>query len=131
MTDGREKIIKIIDFWQKSVKNDELYSREVINAIDLKNKEIVDIVGPRRSGKSSILKLIIKRLNLKGDYLLINFEDPYFIENNGPDIIEEIIEVYLEYFSKDLKYLFFDEIQAINSWEKSIRKGYCIKAKFN
>ena len=122
MTDGREKIIKIIDFWQKSVKNDELYSREVINAIDLKNKEIVDIVGPRRSGKSSILKLIIKRLNLKGDHLFINFEDPYFIENNGPEIIEEIIEVYLEYFSKNLKYLFFDEIQAINGWEKTIRK---------
>lgn len=122
MTNNREKLIKIIDFWQKSVENDVLYSREVINTIDLKNKEIVDIIGPRRSGKSSILKLIIKRLNLKGDYLFINFEDPYFVENNGPEIIEKIIEVYLEYFSKDLKYLFFDEVQAINGWEKAIRK---------
>ena len=122
MNNNREKIIKIIDFWQKSVANDELFSREIINTININNKEIVDIIGPRRSGKSSILKLIIKRLNLEGNYLFINFEDPYFVEHNSSNIIEEIIEVYKEYYSKNLKYLFFDEIQSVNNWEKAVRK---------
>lgn len=119
---NKEKLVKIIDFWQKSVENDDLFRREIIGTINLTGKEIVDIIGPRRGGKSSILKLVIKRLNLAGDYLFVNFEDPYFVENNGPEIIEELLEVYQEYFGKDLKYLFFDEIQSIDDWEKAVRK---------
>jgi len=119
---NKEKLVKIIDFWQKSVENDDLFSRKIIDTINLTGKEIVDIIGPRRGGKSSILKLVIKRLDLAGDYLFVNFEDPYFVENNGPEIIEELLGVYREYFGKDLKYLFFDEIQSIDGWEKAVRK---------
>lgn len=117
-----QEIIKIIDFWQKAAQKKELRPREIIKTIDYRSKEIVDLVGVRRSGKSSILNLIIKKLNLNGDFLFLNFEDPFFINNNNPEVIEEAIEIFKEYFSPKLKYLFFDEIQEIDRWEKAVRK---------
>ncbi len=122
MKNNNEQLIKIIDFWQKSAEKNELQSRPIVEKIDLAGKEIIDLVGPRRSGKSSILKLIIRNLKSKNEFLYINFEDPFFIERNNPQIIEEIIAVYREYFNSELRYLFFDEIQEIKHWEKAIRK---------
>ena len=117
-----QQLVKIIDFWNKSVERDKLHSRLVLEKINYKSKEIVDLVGPRRSGKSSILKLVIKRLKLSGNFLYINFEDPFFVTNNNPQIIEELVAVFKEYFNPKLEYLFFDEIQEINQWEKAVRK---------
>lgn len=119
----REQLVKVIDFWQKSLKKDALWQREVMKSISYVGKEIIDIVGPRRSGKSSIMKLITEHLNLKEtDFLYINFEDPFFIENNDPTVIEEIVSVFREYYNPKLKYLFLDEIQEIKGWEKVVRK---------
>ncbi|MEW6006892.1 MAG: ATP-binding protein [bacterium] len=115
-------LVKVIEFWQKVSKEDKLNNRSIIKAIDLKSREIVNIIGPRRSGKSSVLKLLIRHLNLKDDFLYINFEDPFFIEHDYPSIIEEIISVYKEYFNPNLYYLFFDEIQVISQWERTVRK---------
>jgi len=119
---NKEKLIKIIDFWHKSLEKGDLFSRDNIEYINYDDKEIVDIIGPRRSGKSSLLKLIISRLGMNNNFLYINFEDPFFIENNDAQIIEMLIDVYNEYFDGNLKYLFFDEIQSINNWEKVVRK---------
>lgn len=118
-----EKLVQTIDFWRKSIKKSDLLSRQAIETIDYSGKEIVDIIGPRRSGKSSLLKLIISRLNLSSGFLYVNFEDPFFIENNEASVIEDLIDAYKEYFNeRELKYLFFDEIQEIRNWEKAVRK---------
>ncbi|MDX9856146.1 MAG: ATP-binding protein [Candidatus Moranbacteria bacterium] len=119
---NRDKLIKIIDFWHRSIEEPELFSREAIENIDYSSKEIVDIIGPRRCGKSSLLKLIISRFGMSDNFLYVNFEDPFFIENNEANIIEELISVYKEHFNGSLKYLFFDEIQEIENWEKAVRK---------
>jgi len=117
-----QQLVKVIDFWNKSVERDKLHDRLALEKINYESKEIVDLVGPRRSGKSSILKLIIKRLKLSGNFLYINFEDPFFVANNDPQIIEELTAVFKEYFNPRLEYLFFDEIQEIKQWEKAVRK---------
>lgn len=122
MTVGYQQLIKVIEFWRESIHPDELQDRDVVGAVDLKSREIIDLIGPRRSGKSSILKLIVKRLGLKDNYLFINFADPIFISNNDPSIIEDLIQVFREYFNPKLEYLFFDEIQDIPHWERAIRK---------
>lgn len=119
----REQLIKVIDFWQGSLNLNVLCQRDIIESISYTGKEIVDLVGPRRAGKSSIMKLIVERLKLKeADFLYINFEDPFFIENNNPIVIEEIVSVFREYYNPKIKYLFLDEIQEIQGWEKAIRK---------
>jgi predicted AAA+ superfamily ATPase len=118
----REQLVKVIDFWQKSAEKNDLFARTVLDVVDFKSKEIIDLVGPRRSGKSSVLKLIIKKLKLKDNFLYLNFEDPFFVENNNPQVIEEAVEIYREYFNSDVKYLFLDKIQEIKNWEKAVRK---------
>jgi predicted AAA+ superfamily ATPase len=115
-------LVPVIDFWHKSLTKKDLFSREALDEINFSNKEIIDIMGPRRSGKSSLFKLIKDRLGLNDDFLYVNFEDPFFIENNGVEILEKLIETYKAYFNPELKYLFFDEIQEIKNWEKGIRK---------
>ena len=60
-----EKIIRLIDFWNNTVTAENLKDRLILDTIDLKANEIIDITGPRRSGKSSVLKMIIKKLKLK------------------------------------------------------------------
>ena len=122
MTIGDQQLIKVIEFWRESIHLDGLQDRDIVGAVDLKSREIIDLIGPRRSGKSSILKLIVKRLGLKDNYLFINFADPIFITNNEPAVIEELIQVFREYFNPKLEYLFFDEIQDITHWERAIRK---------
>lgn len=117
----KEQLIKVIDFWQKAALENKLFSRDILDAIDLKGGEIVDIIGPRRSGKSSVLRLLISRLKTD-NWLHINFEDPFFIENNNAQTIEDLLDIYKEYYNHNLKYLFFDEIQNIENWEKAVRK---------
>ena len=121
-TKDTEKIRDIIIFWKNEVLNSKLFPRDLSSSLDIKNPEVVDITGVRRSGKSSVLKLIAKGLEDPDSWLYINFEDPYFSVNNSATVVEDIIEVYVRYFSDKLEYLFFDEIQNIDSWERAVRK---------
>lgn len=118
----KDQLVKVIDFWHSSALENNLFDRDVLSGIDFKSKEIIDLTGPRRSGKSSVLKLAIKKMRLGDNFLYLNFEDPFFVENNNPRIIEEFLDVYREYFNAKLKYIFLDEIQEMKNWEKAVRK---------
>jgi hypothetical protein len=118
----KKNFLQLIDFWQKSVDAENLLPRLLVDSVDMKSKEVVDITGPRRSGKSSVLKLLIKKLKSREEIMYINFEDPLFIAFNTHDVIDDLIDIYKEYYSDKLQYLFFDEIHSIHNWEKAIRK---------
>lgn len=119
---SQDRLVKVIEFWLDIVKKSTLFPREIVPSIDMKGKEVIDIVGPRRSGKSSVLKLLIGRLPKNAHWMYINFEDPFFVENHSPYVIEELIETYEAYFGSPLRYLFLDEIQNIDRWETVVRK---------
>lgn len=106
------------------VKRD-LYMNKIKSFID---KDTIKVItGIRRSGKSFFLKLIIDELLNNGvkeeNILLIDLEIPPFnyIENR-----KELDDIVLNFLDKktDKVYLFFDEIQNINEWEKSINGYY-------
>ncbi len=119
-----QQILEVIENWRKKVKQ-ELKPREISKQI-IKNisKEIIDLVGVRRSGKSSLLFLIIRELGLEDDgYIYINFEDPAFIGNYNVELLELIWKTYQLHFNPKKKpYLFLDEIQNIPQWEQWVRK---------
>lgn len=119
---NQEQLVKVIDFWQKVASEDHLFPRKLAEDMDVTSEEVIDIVGPRRSGKSSVLQLLIQKLPKNKAWLYINFEDPFFTEHNTPQIIEEIVEVYETYFHAPARHLFFDEIQTISRWETAVRK---------
>lgn len=80
------------------------------------------ITGIRRCGKSIILLQIIDELKNKGVdeeqiiYINFEFEDYYFIKNDL-----DLHNYIKEKIVNDKKYyLFFDEIQNIDNWEKAV-----------
>lgn len=80
------------------------------------------IVGVRRSGKSVLLNQIINELKEKGiqdsHIIYINFEDYDYIDYTEPKKFHS----YIKSLIKDEKkyYLFFDEIQNVNEFEKVV-----------
>jgi len=91
-------------------------------------KEIQIITGLRRSGKSSLLKLYINEL-IKSEnpksILFINFDDPNFSEiYQNPEKIYTVVEIAEKLTQTKIKYLFLDEIQSVNGWEKYIKSVY-------
>lgn len=87
--------------------------------------QVVTVMGPRRAGKSYIMRQAAEDLIKKGappsNILFVNFEDPRFTEASVK-FLNTIWETYLEFLSpKGTPYLFLDEVQEIPEWEKWVR----------
>ncbi len=87
---------------------------------------IKDIIGIRRSGKTTILYQIIKQFSGEKtdpkDIVFINFDD-FQIDAAS---FEEITDT-VEKINPDIKYLFLDEIQQKKGWEQWLRTIYDTK----
>lgn len=100
----------------KQIKR-ELYLSQIRKYYELDLIKV--LTGVRRSGKSIILKQIIKELKHKTDdkhIIYVNFEDFEFEEIDTAKKLHEFIKSKI----KDSKkyYIFFDEIQHVNEFEK-------------
>lgn len=85
------------------------------------NKDLIKVItGFRRSGKSVLLQQIKEELAEEGSHvLMINFESHLHAALLDHTQLDE----YVSQFSKNKKgklYFFFDEIQSVDQWEKSI-----------
>ncbi|MCX8178165.1 MAG: ATP-binding protein [Candidatus Bathyarchaeota archaeon] len=81
---------------------------------------ITAVVGPRRAGKTYFLYNFIKRRSLRDeDYIFVNFEENVAIE----DPVELPI-IHHEIYGQLPEYIFFDEIQALNNWQKALYTLY-------
>ncbi len=108
----------------------DLYERDVFsNLIDRLNiKHIQVIQGIRRSGKSTLFKLLINHLSLEIDpheILYINLDDPFFIPySNDAAKLHDVIQTAQKLTQKKITYLFLDEVQSINGWERYVKSVY-------
>ena len=96
--------------------------------IDLAIDKVIVLAGIRRSGKTYELYNIIKKLlssNIPRNRILyINFEDERFISSTHEDL-DKIIEIYMEISGVGVGtnvYLFLDEVQNIEGWDKWVRR---------
>jgi len=114
--------------WEKPYEN--LYDRLVLKKLikNLQTKHIQVLLGVRRSGKSTLFKLLINFLSKKTDpkkILYINLDDPFFIRySNDPTIFYTIIQIAKKLTNSNIEYLFLDEVQAINAWESFVKSVY-------
>ena len=86
------------------------------------NLDIIKVlIGSRRAGKSKMIECIIDDLKNNGinneDILFINFEDLKFDEIKDYNDLNKYV---LEHKGKKKQYLFFDEIQHVQQFEKAI-----------
>ena len=92
-------------------------------------------VGIRRTGKSYMMYQQIKNLLDKGiplsQIIYVNFEDERLLEMTSEDL-NTILEIGMEFAGLGIKpYLFLDEIQNIDGWEKFVRRIADMKYKIN
>lgn len=126
-------ILKYLIVFQKErfLTEKKLVKREILSSLDklIDTREVIFMSGIRRSGKSTLLSLIAKEIlannkTEKENILFINFEDERFINFTSEDF-DILYQTYLELENPyGKKYLFFDEIQNINGWERWINRLY-------
>ena len=104
-----------------------LVEREISSDDYMKGNEIVVITGIRRCGKSSLLKIISKKI--KENFVYINFDDIKFTDFNIQNF-EDIEEIVVEMLGikANVTYL-LDEIQNVLSWERWVNNLYAKNVK--
>ena len=130
--DGKREIKRtIVGHKEKFLSRDGLIKREIQDEISkyIPQREILIITGIRRSGKSSLMKLLcddlIKNQNVsENNILYLNFEDERFVPFTVQDF-EPLYETFIELENPQGRiYLFLDEIQNISGWEKWLNRLY-------
>jgi len=121
----------IIGHKEKFLSRGNLVRREIQAQIAnyIPQREILIITGVRRSGKSSLMKLLCDDLLNRedvseNDILYLNFEDERFIPFTFQDF-EPLFETFIELENPQGRiYMFLDEIQNITGWEKWLNRLY-------
>lgn len=104
----------------KILKNRDIYLNKLI---DFKHTSLIKIItGLRRTGKSSLLKLMVMYLKKQGikskQIIEMNFESYKFSKMNCDDIYDYVNK---KISNNDEKvYIFLDEIQKIPKWEEVV-----------
>ena len=121
-------------WWNKSYSFDGITRENLKNILPwIKRKEIVSIVGVRRAGKTTLLFEIVEHLIKKEK---INPKNIFFIKADDDRIkkeklIDDAIEKYKTLINPIGKiYLFIDEIQEIDEWQKAVKRIYDLRNDF-
>lgn len=131
----KNEIINILqdwNFWKKEQPTGitrKVYLSTLGNFIG--TNQIVTVTGPRRAGKSYIMRQMADKLVKggikKANILTVNFEDPRFAKLDT-NLLEKIYETYLEFLQpKGNPVLFLDEVQEVEGWEKWARMMHELK----
>lgn len=126
---NKENIIEVLNewnFWNKDIPvgvERTNYLNKLLEFIS--SNKIISIIGIRRSGKSTLIKQLAKKLIENGlspvNILIINFEEPMF-ENIDRAFLLKMYQAYMEIISPNSKpYIFLDEVQNVKGWERFVR----------
>ncbi len=122
------EILREYNFWEEEEISVGYFRPDYINKISsyLGNKLVKVLLGQRRSGKSFIMRMIIKKLietdNIpRNNIFYINKDISAFDFISNAKILNKIIAEYHKVLKpKGKVYIFIDEIQEILNWEKIV-----------
>lgn len=128
---NRDVLKQIIIDQKEMYLGNPLISRDY----DLEENVNYCFVGIRRTGKSYMMYQRIHNLMNDGisssQIIYVNFEDERLLEI-GVDDLNTILEIGIEFSgSKGKPYLFLDEIQNVDGWEKFVRRVADMKYRIN
>ncbi|MFC1512519.1 ATP-binding protein, partial [bacterium] len=126
-------------WWENSQFETKKFKRPVFHKIysDLFNiKQMISIIGPRRVGKTTILKQIIQDLINKNNIdphqiIYFSFDDPLMFDQQRKEhFFEKLIKWVDTNIPKKPIYFFLDEIQQFEKWELYLKKYYDLEFPF-
>ncbi len=102
---------------QKQQLTGQTYPRQMLEKIKILPNFALVVSGIRRSGKSTLLAQLIEKQQ-QNSYLFLNFDTPKLFDFEFDDfaLLDEIIAE-----NKEIKTLYFDEIQVVEGWEIYVR----------
>lgn len=108
----------------------DLFHRDIFDSVfkKLQLREAHVLLGIRRSGKSTLFKLLINRLSEQVDpkgILYVNLDDPFFSDvwRDARDLYK-VVETAKKVTGNKINFLFLDEIQNVTGWEKFVKSVY-------
>ena len=132
----RELLIPYNPWWENPDKAFERlpsFRRPIFDEIFRGLKEIpqiVSITGPRRVGKSTIIRQIVRQLIIEGikpkDIIYYSMDDPALLrsEIDHDKFIDSLMDEARKKGSNNSIYVFLDEIQRFDRWELFLKKYY-------
>ncbi len=122
---SEERIKEILAKQRETMLNKKFgIERTILKEIESKIKlpHVVVLTGLRRSGKSTLLRQLIKKQYNDKDFYYINFEDERLF-NFPADEFNILYEALVSLYGKK-KTFFLDEIQNITNFETFVRRFY-------
>jgi predicted AAA+ superfamily ATPase len=120
-----ERINVALKEWEEKVLP-KIKERSINFELFTKLDHIIDIVGVRRSGKTYLMYLVIKKLFEKGldknSVIYINFENKVLYPLSVK-LLDELLNYFFEKKPKKM-FLFLDEIHNVKGWERWARNVY-------
>ena len=116
----------VMALW-KEMRLPDIIERDI--RIDLDANKIVTIAGVRRAGKTSIMFQCMKDLAGRGikkdNMAYVNFENERLIAAKATEL-DNLLIAHTQMFEPERGpiYLFLDEIQNVENWDKWVRKVY-------
>ena len=116
----------VLELW-KNLQIPPTIRREI--NIDINTDKIITIAGVRRSGKTSLMFQCIEQLlnsgTKKSNIIYVNFENERLMATKATDLDNLLIAHGIAFTPEEgLIYLFLDEIQNVENWDKWVRKIY-------
>lgn len=100
--------------------------QRLIKALTIKEMQVLQ--GIRRAGKSTVFLLLINHLLETVDakaIIYVNLDDPFFEDlHDDPKLFYQLIDTAEKLTGTPVQYLFLDEVQNVEGWEKYAKSIY-------
>ncbi len=124
--DTKDLLKSIIRSFQTEPLPQDIIKRDMDLPVD--SGAVISVIGSRRAGKTYLILETIQQLLGRGvpkeNIIYINFEDERLIDLKVSDL-DTILQAYRELYPDtplSETYIFFDEIQNVDGWEKFVRR---------
>ena len=126
------EILRDQNYWFKDVSHEDYVDRaHYMGKMKelLHSRSITIVTGPRRAGKTVLLKQVISGMMSEGvdreQILYLNLEDYRLYSHHSLELLSVVLETYKENINpKKNIYFFIDEIQNIEGFEHFLRTEY-------
>ncbi len=128
-----ENLLKLLNDWNlwEGEMETGIERKQYVNRLIplFRRKEIIVIKGIRRSGKSTIMRQMMKNLVKSGvqekQLLFLNLEDYNLKDSLSIELLENTLELFKSRINSGKKtYFFIDEVQLVPEWERFLRTKY-------